>query len=455
MAQDYFSDLQNDDDSEAPSVPVNKRATPERSIRNISVSSRRQAMSTPRPVVNDVSPEREDPVDVRQTARRSASWRPRIMVWGIALVAVLILAAGAFLIVFADTSIDVMPRIHRLTFDPSTQFTAYPESDNATGGITYRVQTADLEDSQTVAATGTEKAEDRASGSITVYNSYSTSPVRLIKNTRFESPNGLVFRIPASIEVPPKKGDTPGEISITVFADQAGDEYNLGPTDTFIVPGLKSTPLMYKGVYAKSVSAFSGGFVGTKPAIAQTDLESARAEIRGRLQKKIAETINGITDGFAFPDLVAITYESMPTTPDSAGGGRVTEKAHVTIPIFPTQNFAHAIAQAVSADAADESVTLKRGDNFKGAPASQLPENLGEGPLVFTLDGEATVVWEVDTGALQQALAGRDQGAFKTIIAGFKGVESAEAHIAPFWSSTFPQDASNIEVRMVDPLSGK
>jgi hypothetical protein len=374
--------------------------------------------------------------------------------WVLAGLFFAVIAGVASLLFLAKTTVEVTPRTHRITFDQSTPFTAYPESSASENAIVYKVQQSEFEDSQTVPATGSEKAEDRASGNVTVYNAYSTSPVRLIKNTRFESPSGLIFKIPSSVEVPGKKGSTPGEITVTVFADTPGAEYNVPPTDKFTLPGLKSSPDMYNSVYARSITAFSGGFVGERPAVSPQALESARAEIRSRLQTKVKEAISSIADGYAFESLASVVYESRPTTADS-GGARVTEKAIVSVPVFPSDKFAKAIAQAVSADAAESKVVLVPGDRFGAAFSGEKPESLGTSPLVFTLTGNGTILWEVVGESLREALAGKDQAAFKPIVSTFIGIKDAQARIAPFWSTKFPSDPSDIEVIVTDPTKSE
>ncbi len=444
MSKDYFSDI----DTESEGLPQRTGTDQadqgaEKSIRNISVSPRRSAMT------QRMIPEPRN--SVRQVAPvRPRNLRTRLFVWVAAGFAVLAVAVVGIVLLSSKTTIEITPRTHQITFDPSTQFTAYPEGDPLATGIRYTLQNFELEDSTTVPATGTEKAEERASGTITVYNAYSASSVRLIKNTRFEAPNGLVFRIPSSVDIPAKKGATPGEVTVTVFADQPGADYNLGPTDKFTVPGLKTTPDMYNGVYARSLSPFSGGFVGEKPAIAPQALEAARSEIRARLQSKITESIEKTEGGFAFSALANIEYISLPTISDPAGGAKVTEKAIVQLPVFPRDTFAQSIAQAVSADASDTSVTLVPRDQFSAARVGSATE-LGKTPITFSLTGAALVVWNVDVDAVKQSLAGKEQDAFKPIIATFVGIKDATAHIAPFWSSHFPSNPSSIVVTLVDP----
>ena len=371
----------------------------------------------------------------------------RSWLWIIAAICVLMVAA-LILVAFRSTTITVEPRVQTVVFDRTTVFTAAPAALMASGTLAYRLETMEFTDSESVASSGTVKAEEKASGTLVVYNDYSTSPLRLIKNTRFESTDGHIFRAPVDILVPAKKGTTPGQVSITVVADQAGAAYNAQP-GKFTLPGFKSSP-EYTKVYAQSSAAFTGGFIGDKPSIADSDLAAAQATLRTRLEKKAREeALKFSSEGaFIFPDLIQISYHSSPHTAES-GGARINEIARVDIPIFDSGELASAIARSVSADADDAVVSLLPGEDL--AAFAQAVFRPGIDPLQFTLSGGGRIAWEVDEQALAQALAGRDQDAFKSIVAGFSSIQTARARIEPFWSSVFPADAADIKVRTEEP----
>jgi hypothetical protein len=378
--------------------------------------------------------------------------RSRAGIWAAVFVAALVLALAAFLVLFPSTSVTVVPHAQVITFDASSPFTAHPESAAAPGTIIYSVLSQSFEDSALVQANGTEEANDPASGNITVYNAYSDDEVELIKNTRFQTPDGLIFRIPATVKVPGREGNTPGSVEVTVFADQAGPEYNVGPFDRLTIPGLRSLPDMYAKVYAKSTSAFSGGFSGVRPAVSDAVLQAAQAEVRGRLQEKANQLALTAPEGsVAFPGLIAIEFESLTPTEESGGTVRINERANVAIPLFREDRFAQSIAEAVSANAEGQSVYVRFADNLTASPVGSLAlADLGTEPVTFTLGGKGQLVWNVDTGALAQALATRDESAFKTIIQGFPAIEEARARIMPFWRSAFPE-ASDIQVSVEEP----
>ena len=440
MAKNYMQDIMPPEDEPVPQkveAEPEPHLTPERSIRNIQPTAERIRMTR-------AVPARAAVTDEQVPARKRGRWG----MWAAAFISLLVLGSAGALVLFPSTSVNVTPRTQIVPFDAATSFTAYPAASAAANTISYTTVSQVFEDSAVVAAGGIEHVDEKATGTITVYNEYSDTSVRLIKNTRFQSPQGLIFRIPASVDVPGKKGSTPGTIQITVFADQTGESYNIAPVEKFTLPGLKSTADMYAGVYAKSTCAFTGVFSGDRPAVAEATLDTARSEVRGRLNEKAQQLAKTSPEGsLAFPGLTNVVYEDLPPTAEPGGGVRIHERATVVMPIFPANSFGQAIAQAVSADAEGQSISIRFADTIMASASSTLAQGeMGQRPLIFGLSGQGQLIWNADKKALAEALAGREESAFQTLIEGFPAVEEARARITPFWRHTFPHDASKIKV---------
>ena len=229
-ARNYTQDISPEDNSEKE-MPVH--AGPARSIRDFRPSAERRKLQTPtRTAHTRVAYEEDNGEDLPR--------RSRLGIWIAASIALIILIGAAILILYPATTITITPHTHVITFDASNPLTAYPAATAATGTISYTTLSQVFEDSAVVQASGTEHAEDKATGAITIYNA-TNRELRLIKNTRFQNSTGLIFRIPASVNVPAMKGTAPGTATVTVFADQTGPKYNV-TAGTFTLPGLKSTP---------------------------------------------------------------------------------------------------------------------------------------------------------------------------------------------------------------------
>jgi hypothetical protein len=449
------SDIVHTEDSE---LDVGLPPVPERSIRNINVNRPRPAE---RPTTTDRAP--AAPRMPERTDRREVppvgSGMPKknristsMWLWvaaGVLLVAVAALA----LFMFRSTTVTVTPRAQTIVFDSSKYYTAYPTGSAPAGALTYTLQSFEIDESLTVSSSGSTHVERKASGSVTVVNEYSAAPVKLVKSTRFQTPEGLVFRTPADITVPGMKNGTPGTVQVTVVADVAGDKYNVAPVSRFTLPGLKGGA-MYDKVYARSGTAFSGGFSGEEPGVEPAARSAAIAQIQGKLRDKILSQLNSQvpSGGTIFPAFASASFEELPATQTStAGQVNLNQRAHVQVPVLPTQEFDRLIGGAVSADAENAVLTLVAKDGFAASLVNATSTTIGSTPVTFALSGSAQLVWEVDSGALAQALAGKDQSAFQTIVNNFPGVQEARARIEPFWRQSFPADPAKIQVLVTEP----
>jgi hypothetical protein len=125
-----------------------------------------------------------------------------------------------------------------------------------------------------------ELSGDKATGKLTIINNY-TENQPLVATTRFQAPNGLIFRLPESIVVPAKS-----KMEVTVVADKAGAEYELGPTK-FIIPGFT---WRRQFIWAES----TGSMARTKTKeykLTKEDIEKALAQLNVELMIKAKDQI--------------------------------------------------------------------------------------------------------------------------------------------------------------------
>lgn len=464
MVKDYFQDIMPPSGEAGPRrLPQTAPKIPNTEERDEGISSEMEENPPqPRGIRSISAPMRNrqhQRSEIREipgaSAPRAPRGRPGWLIWVAAALSLVVLL-GLVLFALRSTTVSVIPKSQVIVFGQTSEFTAYPADSAATGTLSYTVQTIDLEDSQVVPAQGTTTIPaSKATGNIVVFNDYSTASVHLIKNTRFETPEGLVYRVPADVVIPGKKGTTPGQVSITVAADSPGEKYNIGPVSRFTLPGLKNS-VMYTGVYARSTQSMTGGAsAGSGPAIAPSDLTAAIAEVRGRLETKTRDAVRALTTDsvIAFADMANISYQDLPRTVETGGGVRIHESAHLTVPVFPADLFASAVGAQVSADAGNASLKLIPGEGFAAHVTASSNPTLGMSPLSFTLAGQGMLVWNVDASALASALAGRESSAFQAIVNNFPGIQEAHARIEPFWKSSFPADPSKIKIDIQEPAT--
>lgn len=145
-----------------------------------------------------------------------------------------------------------------------------------------------------VIAEGTQDVFTTASGTLKVYNDYSTEPQRLLPETRFESVSGKIFKLGnEEVIVPGKTAEGPGEIEVIVYASQAGDDFNIASTD-FSIPGFRELGLdeKYKSMYGVSLETFQGGSISQAPLLTETQRNIYTEELRTLIRKKLHERID-------------------------------------------------------------------------------------------------------------------------------------------------------------------
>ena len=160
-------------------------------------------------------------------------------------------------------------------------------NDSTNQQISGLVKEVIIENTKNFEAGEITTTESKASGQLTVFNDYSDAQP-LIAKTRFESPNGLIFRLPAGVTVPAKS-----TLEITVIAEEEGEAYEVEPGD-FTLPAPSEWRKQY--VYAKSTEKFKRGQV-TNNIINQETIDQATLTLSNELKKQALNQINNELTG--------------------------------------------------------------------------------------------------------------------------------------------------------------
>lgn len=412
----------------------------DRSIRKIPIPSTRR----PRPGAG------EEPVSLADEWRREPpptpprSGRSRLAMWGAAILALAALLFLGFSVLFAGATITVEPKNEVVSIDGN--FTTSPNAPIT--GLSYQLVTVERDGRETVKAGGTQYVEQRASGTIVISNTYSTATQRLIKNTRFEAPDGKIYRINESVDVPGQKkidGKTvPGTVEVTVYADSPGESYNRGITD-FTIPGFRGDP-RYSAFTARSKTPMSGGFVGERRVVSEEERAAAKARIHARLVAELEEAARAeIPDGFVlFPDAFVVSYSTVGEEDDGGDSVTLVERGLLQGILFGNRELAAFIARQSIASYNEEAVALPdtSGLSFIIPQKQSLAFPLEE-PLAFALTGQTRIVWQIDTARLKGDLLGREKDALPAIMQAYP-VASFRVSTRPFWASALPEDPDRL-----------
>lgn len=399
-------------------------------------------MGRPVPPQPPLPPDRE-PVPPMPPRRRGWRRNRGTFPYGTALIALAVVALSALtLYLFAGAKVAVTPVSNAASITADLSATA------GQGDLPFQVVEVEKTATVNVPAESTENVSDPASGKITITNRQ-TSAQQLIKNTRFQSPTGLIFRIRDSVSIP-----AGGSVAATVYADEAGEKYNIAPT-TFTVPGLSGSKA-FDLVTAKSDAPMSGGFVGERPSVSQSTKDKQYAtmqtKLAGDLEKELADKIPA--DYVLVPGASVTTYTPNPDTAGASGTATLSETGRITAAIFPNEALARAIAFKSVGTYAGQPVTVKDVGNLVAKPVepSIAPDAT---QFDFNLSGTATILWQIDLAKIAGAVAGKTRGEAEIALKSFPEVDRATLVLRPFWSSHFPADPAKIKVSVDEAAAGK
>lgn len=367
-----------------------------------------------------------------------------------AAIAVGILAFFLLVNAFSGVLIRITPSEQFIEADVSLKASGKPENNAAV--LPLEVLRAEESKSKMIKAAGIEKIEKKASGRIKIFNAFSSQSQTLIANTRFETPDGKIYRIKDAVTMP---GTTlqgnktiPGSVSVLVFADRVGADYNIGLVD-FTIPGFKGTP-KYEKFYARSETEMTGGFIGEAPAVNPQDLQKAEDEHKAELKNSLsASTRKKIPKDFLLyeeaADWTFIKETNLPKPNEKTKEFEFKLKGILEAPIMKRSDLEAGLAGAYFGK---ENAAKLGVANLEDLDFNVISKDLKEPSLRFSLKGQARFFWKIDEEALKRDLIAGHRGDYKKVFENYSIIKKAEVIFRPSWWRIFPDKPSGIKIEI-------
>ncbi len=378
--------------------------------------------------------------------RNSGGGKKKLIISGIvlAVIALALIVSN----VFHAATITVTPKMADASLDEN--LTAYKSSSatsSSVSSLTFNSLVVNEIGSAKVAAAGEEKVNRAASGTIIIYNNYNATAQRLVKNTRFETPEGLIFRITDSVTVPGKKGTVPGSVEATIVADATGEKYNVGLKD-FTIPGFKGDP-RFNTFYARSKTPLQGGFVGTVKVVVDADRLKAQTDIKTKATVNLLQQLSAKKNSEQVFFDNAYTVECTPLPQETLSDKEVLIKMDCALSaaLFDIKGLSAYLAGAkrITGFKSGDSIAIDNLSEITFKPKT--PFNPGSSESIsFGLAGKAKFVWLYDVAALKKAFIGKTKSDAQNIIQSFPMIQKVDVSIRPAWRRAFPTDVADITI---------
>jgi len=439
---------------QAPAPSLAPEATPEAPQQAAPAAPRSAAAHTSTQPTQTRPPARQKQTVSFDDTNRGSGAKKKLM-WSIGIIVVVLVII--FVLSFGGAHVSITQK--QVFADINTEVIGanVAAGDEVTGDVSFAVTELVAEASQEVTATGEEEVVQKASGNITIFNEYTEEDQRLVKDTRFESPDGYIYRIPESVVVPGLTRDSsgnvvPGSVTVEVFADEAGDEYNTGAV-RYTIPGFEGLP-QFDGFYAEGSGSITGGFDGVKKIVSDSDRNQAERALREEIREAlVAQAGAQSTDELRmFTDESLTLYELLD---EDVSGDTVTITMRGTAKgvVISVEELAAAVAsQKVSGYEDGDSVVISNLDELEfRVYTTEATSAERINTVRMSLEGEAVFTWQIDTEAVKELLAGVGDDEWQTVLADVPGVSRGEANIKPFWKNAFPETSDDIDVTVVEP----
>lgn len=312
------------------------------------------------------------------------------------------------------------------------------------GAIPAKIVTVEQDLSATFPTTGKKSASNqKAKGTIALYNEFSPDSQPLVATTRVQSSDGKIFRLVSGVTVPGYVQDAgglkPGVIQADVVADEAGSAYNIGP-GSFTIPGFQvSNPEKYSKIYGKSSDPMTGGGDGTGTAdyVTDSDISSAKTKIMSQLVPQIRQKLKDAAgaDYIVLDDAINTddsTYTLSNSSGDMADNLTVSVKTDGKAIVFKKDDVNAVLVDMLS----------KKGDGKTDVNSASMDVQFGKsdvnfanGTITIRAHASADLLPNIDLDTIKSNIIGKTEAELQAYLSTYPGID----HIGvSYWPSFLP-----------------
>lgn len=378
--------------------------------------------------------------------------------WLAILILLIVVSAGGYCYFnLGKATITIWPKTEEVSL--STKLTV----DKIAGSISFadKIIPGELFEEEksvtdTISSTGKVGKEEKAQGTIKVFNEYSDSTQVLVASTRFVSTNGKVFRSAARVVVPgftydDKKKIVPGSVDVKVIADQAGPDYNIAPS-TFSIPGFAGSE-KYTKFYGKSSQPMAGGSSDKVSQVTKEDLDNAKINMSKKAKEESAasfvEKLKGEKSaaGYLFSEDAIQTDVTETFTLATLGMEAETfsyqAKAKSQTIIFKKSDMGSFVKEYVLSQSASGDSISEKSTTVKITPENV---NLSSGKIMVSLDISTKIYTDQDLAKVKEGLKGKTAAETKAILENTAEISRVDVKLWPFWVTKIPEDLERINI---------
>lgn len=289
--------------------------------------------------------------------------------------------------------------------------------------------------------------ERNATGKITIYNNFGSGSQTLVVGTRFQTPDGKIFKLTERITVPGKTSSTPSSIEADVVAEKPGEAYNISPVKKFTIPGFSGTDKFDK-FYGESKSQMTGGLIGESAFPSDSDISKAKEEA----EKSVKDVINTfLYSQFSQDDFkviessrqTSIVKEVVNKATDEKGNFSIYVEAEGSVQAFKESQLLKLMSD-LATQVIDQDFVLKDFQIEYGNMSTDTKTKIITLPITFQGN-----FWKpINVNDFKNKILGESEDGLKSAIFSSSSIEKADISFWPFWVKTVPTNPNRVKVEV-------
>ncbi len=295
----------------------------------------------------------------------------------------------------------------------------------------------------------------KAKGEVTLYNTYSTAPQKIIEGTFLADDVGKTYKTDKSISIPGYKIDKdkkvlPGQIDVDISAFLPGDTYN-GTPNNFYITAFKGAD-KYKKIYGKLKSEIIGGASGIVYTLndkEKADLDNiANTSFRNQLLNNVDSQV--YPGYIVYPNASTFTYSIKEDDLFKDQNAQIEIDGTLSVILLNENDLSEYLIRNFLPKISDQEFSQIIASNLK-----DLAFNFSENDqlitkdiksISFNLNGNLNLVWNPGIDKLETELAGMSKKEVNPIFKSDPAIAEANIKIFPPWKSNLSSEQSRIKI---------
>jgi hypothetical protein len=381
--------------------------------------------------------------------------------WAFGIAAIFIVAGAAAYLLLPKASVLVSVKTNETVQDAEIRGDVNIQvADYQNEAIPAKLISVTAEVSENINSSGSKSlSSQKARGTITIHNEFSSVSQPLVATTRFESGDGKIFRLEKGITVPGTtivNGETkPGAIEAVVAADAPGEDYNIA-AGKFTIPGFKGNGNgKYDKIYAESSKPMTGGGnsnpEGEKKAITDADINKAKSMIIGKLNDAAKVNIkNSAGSGMVVLDDAINTEDATYTLSNSAGETvdkfNIKGQAKASAIVFSEADLKDMIGKII-AKSGNGKVSLD--SDSMAITYGKASSNFDAGTIIIKAHGVIKVIPDINPDDLRKGILGKSNDELGAYMGAYPDVAKVDVtYWPPFMNKKIPLYEKRVEIKI-------